>query len=257
MGEGGYCAVSYPLPLDGERVPRRGGKGALAVLALTGSFNLCYASILRVHEGQTFELQVAYSEFLADTQSGNVNLDAVGDIGVDTINLQLTHLHSELTTGLNTLGVTNELYGNSYGNGLLSSYLEEVDVQTNVLNRVELILLNNSNGLLVTDGEVNSQCVRAVDQFTYVLCLYGEGRVLALTIEVAGNQVLLAECLSGFLAELRTGSSNEIKSFHCSFVLLKIGSVTWVLPFPIARLPILGRRPCLTPYYMSSCACSC
>ena len=87
------------------------------------------------------------------------------------------------------------------------------------INRVELELLNDRFRLGVTDGEVNNLRVRAVNQFTNVSCSNGERAVQTTAIDVAGNQLLCAESLSGFLAVLATRSTYKCKFFHFSKVL--------------------------------------
>lgn len=147
------------------------------MFALAGSLHFSYASVCRVDEFQTLDLHVSYSDLLAQTELGYIDIDAIRESGVDTLYFQLTHILNQLTTGFNTLSETVQLNRNLNYYRLLLVNGEEIDMQRLAVNRVELELLNDRFRLGVTDGEVNDLRVRAVNQFTYVSCSNGERAV--------------------------------------------------------------------------------
>ena len=114
-----------------------------------------------------------------------------------------------------TFSQTLELNGNLNGYRLLFGYLEEINVVENLLNGVELKLFNNAHVLLTCYGELYYLGVRRVDKFAYIVYRYGEGEVLTIAIEIAGNKLLLAESLSCLLTEVIAKLAREFKYFHC------------------------------------------
>ena len=192
----------------------------LCLLRSAGSLNLCYDELLSVDDLIVLELEILNGNLLAKTEVGNVDNNAIGEVGVDTIHFELTHLESELTTGLYTFCKTLKLNGNLNGYRLVFGYLEEIDVEENLLNRVELKLLNYTHVLFASYGELNNLRVRGVDEFAYVVYGYRERDVLAIAIEVARNELLLAEVLSCLLSKFRTKFAREFKYFHYLNVLL-------------------------------------
>ena len=81
-------------------------------------------------------------------------------------------------------------------------------------NWVELQFFHYSHFLCLADGQSYSHCIWAVDEFAYIVNSYCESYVLAIAIEVARNEVLIAESFSCFLAVLATWSTCQFKNFH-------------------------------------------
>ena len=180
---------------------------SLALLALTSSFYLSNASVSRVDKFQTLDLHVSNGDLLTETKLGNVDVDAIRECGVDTLNFEFAHVLNQFTTGFNTLSETVQLNRDLYYNRLLLVHCEEVNMQRFAVNRVELQLFNDSFGLGVTDGQINNLGVRAVDELANVSCCYCEGGVQTTTVDVARNQFLCAKSLSGLLTVLATRST--------------------------------------------------
>ena len=187
----------------------------LRLLRSASSLNLSYDKLLSVNNLVVLKLEILYLNLLAETEGGNVNYYAVREVGIDTIHFEFTHLERELTTGFYALSQTLELHGNLNGYRLLFGYLEEINVEEDLLNGVELKLFNNAHVLFTCYGELYYLGVRRVDEFAYIVYRYGEGEVLTIAIEIAGNELLLAESLSCLLAEVIAKLAREFKYFHC------------------------------------------
>ena len=100
--------------------------------------------------------------------------------------------------------MTRQKNRNLNGYRLLVRYLEEIDVEQSLLYGVKLELFYYSHTLRAVDVQSYNLSVRSVDQFANVSYVNCECLVAVGTIDVAGNEFLLAQALSGFLAELRT-----------------------------------------------------
>ena len=94
-------------------------------------------------------------------------------------------------------------------------------MQHSVCCRVELQFLDHSLVCLATDGQVHNIHVRRIDHLTQLSSRNGECDCLGqtiltflLTIEVTGNETLLAELLCGFLASSGTLLATYANFFH-------------------------------------------
>ncbi len=138
----------------------------------TGKGNGADNGILGIHEFETLEVEVADLESLAKTEVVNIDDNALGDFGIDSLNLDFLHREVELTTGLHTFGVAFELDGHEDGDRLLIVHLEKVHVEDGVLHRVELDVLEDSHTLLAVDGELDGENVGSIDELTHCVLRY-------------------------------------------------------------------------------------
>ena len=150
------------------------------------------------------------------------------------------HRQAQLTTGLHTLGVADELDGNFDDNGLFVVDLEEVDVEDVVLYGVELDVLEDGHLLVAVEFDLDSEDFGAVYEFANgvvgdddvggdeTLAVFDLNDLLALfelagvgefndfaTADYCGDLVVGAESLCGLLAEVDAGSGGQLVSFHC------------------------------------------
>ncbi len=203
-------------------------------------------------------MEVAYGHGLAQTQMVDVDDQALGNLVVESLHLQLTHGERELTTGLHTLGVTLDLDGNFHHYGLVGIYLEEIDVEQSVLDGLELQVLDHGLNLLAVQVDVNLEDVGSVDELAHILGVHYDvscdqtalcvdlNQLLALfqsagvgqlyqsaTVDHCGNLALGTESLHRLLAQLCTRLSVQCILFHfLVVVLLKTGLCG---AFPITR----------------------
>lgn len=184
-------------------------------------------------------MEVADCERFAETEVIDVNDELLGDFAVDSFNFELTHGELELTTGFHTFCVTFDLDGNFHHDGLLGIYLEEIDVENCILDRLESEIFHHGLTGLAVEFEVDFEDVGSVDELAYVfsfngdvgsdhaaLCVefhelltgfecavVGEFHEFA-TIEDSGDLTFVAKSLYSLLAEFLTGFGLEIEFLH-------------------------------------------
>lgn len=238
---------------DVKIVCSRSGSGVFVCLChgATGGTGELYGtnhSVLGVHQLEALEVEIAHCHALAELQMVNVDHKTLGNLAAESFHFQLAHGKSELTTGLDTLGVTFDLHGHLHNDGFVGINLKEIDVENGVLNGLELQLLHH--GLHGSAGEVdvNLEDVGGVDELANILRVDGdvsgddatfvvdlnefltrceltvEGKLNNLaTVDNCGDLALFAQSLYSFLAELRTGLGCQFECLHFfKLVLLKI-----------------------------------
>ena len=216
--------------------PRQKSKVVLFGVSLsaaggTGELNGANDGILGIDEFETLEVKFADLHALTKTKFVNVDLKAFGHCSIESLYFEALHCQAQFTTGLNTLGMTDELDRNLNNDRLGVVDLEEVDVEDVVLNGMELNIFQNSHSGLAVEVELDGEDVGSVDEFadslvrnndisgdkafaitefhdflTFFECS-GEGQVNKFaTVDNSGDEVLGTQCLCGLLAKLGTGS---------------------------------------------------
>ena len=117
-----------------------------------------------------------------------------------------------------------ELNGNLNGYRLLFGYLEEINVEEDLLNGVELSLLDDGLVLRSIDVDAYQIDVRRVDDLVDFLLVYYEvscnGQTVFVTlfsVHHAGYEAVLANFLGGLLAEVSANATIDRKFSHCFF----------------------------------------
>ena len=137
------------------------------------------------------------------------------------VDVDLTDRQAQTTTVTNTLSVTSQVHGQTYGNSLGLVDLVEVSVQQSIACGVELQLLDDSLVLRAVDVQVHYIYVWGIDSLTQFSsrccesqCLGQTVLTLLLTIQIAGYQTLLAKQLRGLLACVGALLTVYINLFH-------------------------------------------
>lgn len=233
--------------VDSDREKYRLGVG----LSATCGTSECYGAnhgILGIDELKTVEVEIADLDGLSKTEVVDIDNHTLGNLGVDSLDLELLHRKVELTTGLYTLGVALELHGNLDGDGLAVGYFEKIHVKDVVLYGMELDLLENCHTLLTVDIKLYGEDVGGIDKLAHILALYnkvgcdktlglfsvdfndllaglesaGERKVDNVSaVKNNGDEVLLAEVLGCLLAQIGAGLGCQLKCFHFG-VLVKL-----------------------------------
>ena len=113
---------------------------------------------------EAFEAEFADLDGLTEFEVGDVDIQTLGDGGVNSLHLEFADAGSELTTGLDTFCEAIELDGHFHHNGLLVGDLIEVNVEHVVLHGVELSLLEDGEALLAINVELNSVDVGRIEE---------------------------------------------------------------------------------------------
>ena len=151
---------------------------------------------------------------LAETEGGDVDIETVGEVSGETLDVELAHLDLELTAGLDAFAVASDVEGHTDGDWFVVEDLEEVYVEDVLGDGVELDVLEDSLHLFAVDGEVDEVDVGGVDEATEVDLGNGEGDLLLATVDDAGNETIAAEFFGGFLATALTLCAFDVKSLH-------------------------------------------
>ncbi len=215
----------------------------------TGKSHSADNGILGVHQLETIEVEVTDLESLAKTEMIDIDDNALRDLGIYSLNLDLLHGEVELTTGLHTLGVTLELDRHLDGDGLLVVYLEKVHVEDGILDGMELDVLEDCHTGLTVYSKLDGEDIGGVDELADSILANHEvcsDKTLAIAdlhdflaglegggigevddgtaIENDGDFVFLAEILGCLLAQIGTGLGAQLKCLH--FLILFRGCVT-------------------------------
>lgn len=216
------------------------GGGSSGTTCGTGELYGADDSVLGVDKLETLEVEVADCHRFAETEVVDIDDETLGNIGIDSLYLELLHREAQLTAGLDTLGVALELDGNLDGDGLLVIDLEEVEMKDGILDGVELNLLEYGHLLGTVEIEFYSKDVRSIDELAdgfvgdYEICgdkcfvvrnlhqlltgveCTGIGEVYEFaSVENYRNLALAAESFGGLLAEVSTRLSCKFESVHC------------------------------------------
>lgn len=222
-----------------------GSSGSLGTAGGTCELNGTNHSVLGVHQFKTLEVEVADLESLAKAEVVDIDDHTLGNLCVDSLDFDFLHRESQLTTGLDTLGVAFELDRHFDGDGFLIVYFEQVDVEYGIFDRVELDVLEHCVAFFAVDIEFDSEDVWSVheltdgivghsqvgsddtsatanldDFFTGFESAFERELYLCAAVEHYGDFVLFAELLGSLLAEVCTGLGYELKCVH--FVRLKM-----------------------------------
>ena len=68
-----------------------GSSGGSSTTSSTGKLNGTYYSVLGIHQFETFEVEVADLESLAEAEVVNVDNHTFGNLSVDSLNFELLH----------------------------------------------------------------------------------------------------------------------------------------------------------------------
>lgn len=182
-------------------------------------------------------------EGFAKAEVVDIDDETLGNLGVDSFNLEFFQGHSELTTGFNTFSVTFKFYGNRHNNGFVVGYFEQVEVKDIVFNRMELNLTENSHLFAAVIFKFDSEDVGSIDEFANSFVGYckvsgddtaavfdfndffsglqgafeGEFKRFA-AIEDNGDFTGCAEVFSCFFAKIHTGFGGQFVSLHCLLI---------------------------------------
>ena len=112
-------------------------------------------------------------------------------------------LDEELTAGLHSGAVAEDVQRHVDGHGLVSRDSQEVSMDGIVSYRVELKLVKDSQIVLAIDVEVHDVAVGSVGESLEVSCIYREENVLdSVAVEIAGYLTLSADALGERLTAL-------------------------------------------------------
>ena len=195
----------------------RGLSGGL--LHGTGGAHAADDGVLVGHDLQTLELEVAGDHAVVDVQRGDVDVELVGEVLHQGLDLQGAGKLGELTAGLDTHRVTEDVEGNVDGDGLLLVHGEEVHVQAVVIHRVPLVLVGDGGVHLAIEVEVHDVGGGGVGETHQLLLDDGEQDVVHTeTIEVAGDEALAAERLDDGLVALLADLAVQLEMLHCTLI---------------------------------------
>lgn len=195
--------------------------------------------VLGVDELEVVIVEVADLQSLAQTEVVNIDDNALGDLGVDSLNLELLHREGELTASLNAFGVAFNLDWYLDDDGLGVVDLKQVDVEESILYGLELQVLDDSHALYAVKLKLDGEHVGSIDELADSLGAYSEvggDDALAVfdgynflafeelavvgkfydfaAVEDYGNQARCAQPLGGLLAESRARLSMQLECFH-------------------------------------------
>lgn len=179
-----------------------------------GRLDCGYDSALSIEDLKVVVVEATDLDDLTETESGDIDLEDVGEVGGETLDVELAHLDLKLTAGLDALTVTDDLKGHADGHWLVVEDLEEVDMEDVARDGVELDVLKDSLHALAVDGEVNEINVRGVDEATEIDLGDRECNLLLAAVDDARDETTAAELLSGLLATALTLRTFDVKSFH-------------------------------------------
>ena len=148
-------------------------------------------------DGRVLQTDVACTEFLVETEAGDVYGHLVRKVGHQGADTEFACRLEELATLLNTDGVSGDLDRDVDAYRLCLVDSEEIHVEAFVADRVPLEFVEDC-GLLsaVVEGEVNDVRSRCVGQSAELFGVDGEKYILhAAAVEVAWHETLLAESL--------------------------------------------------------------
>lgn len=199
--------------------------------------------VLGVHQFEFVEVEVANLHRLAKAEIIDIDYEAFGDIGIDSLNFQFLHREREFTTGLDTFGVAFEEHGNLDNDGLGVVDFEEVDVEDVILHGVELDVLEDSHALFAVDAEVDGKDIGRIDEFAdsvgadnevgsdealvvadFNEFFAGEKSLVvgqfnnSAAVEDNGDKAFFAEGLCSLLTEVGTRRSRKFKFFHFQII---------------------------------------
>ena len=182
----------------------------------TGGLDRADDGVLVSENLEAFDLHITGNHTLVKLQRSDIKFQLIGEVLHEAADLEAAGALGELTTCLDTLGVTGELKGNIDGDGLLLINGEEVNVEAVVLYRVPLVFVCNSHVGFATELKVNDVSCRSMGDTLKFLFVNGEENVFhSKAIEVARNQALTAESLDdGFVAFLADFAFKR-KMLHC------------------------------------------
>ena len=145
-----------------------GSGGSSSRNSSTSRLNTSNNSTLGVEDLEVVVVEISNFDNLTETEGGDVNIEDVGQVGDETLNVEFTHLNLKFTTSLNAFGVTNNAEGYTDCYRLLGEDLKEVDVEDVVGNGMELnVLEDNLHGLAI-DGQVDDVDIGGVYKTTEI-----------------------------------------------------------------------------------------
>ncbi len=186
----------------------------LGCLCGAGRLDGCDDCGLGVEDLEVVVVECADLDDLAEAEGCDVDVEAVGEVGGEALDVELAHLDLEFTAGFYAFAVAGDVEGYADCYWFIVEDLEEVDVEDLLGDGVELDVFEDSLHLCAVDVEVDEVDVGCVDEATEVDLGHGEGYFLLATIDDARYVALTAELLSGLLATALTLSSFDVKSLH-------------------------------------------
>ena len=199
----------------------RGLSGGL--LHGTGGVHAADDGVLVRDDLQTFELEVAGDHAVVDVQRGDIDVELVGEVLHEGLDLQGTGDLGELTTGLHTHRVTGDVEGDADHDRLLLVHGEEVHVEAVVIHRVPLVLVGDGGVHLTIEVEVHDVGGGGVGETHQLLLIDSKQDVVdAGAVEVAGDEALAAERLDDGLVALLADLAVQLKMLHCTLILKRV-----------------------------------
>lgn len=162
-------------------------------------------------------MEISGYDLLSDLKLVYVDRKLVRKVFHKGADAKLSLEFEELTTGLDTCGVTADGYRNLDGDRLVLGNCKKISVEAYLGDRVPLKLVYDSRNLSsIAENHINDVGCRCVGDTLKIFCVYCEEDVLgALTVEVARYKTLFAESLDdGFVANFAELAFQFIM-FHC------------------------------------------
>ena len=120
----------------------------------------------------TFVRKVTGCNLLAESEVGDVNVENIGYLVGQSANPELAGLDEELTAGLHSGAVAEDVQRHVYGDRLVSRDSQEIGVDGVVGYRVELQLVQDGQIALAVDVEVHDVAVGGVGESLEVSCVH-------------------------------------------------------------------------------------
>ena len=174
-------------------------------------------------------MQFADFDSLAQTQARHVDVQAFGDIGINSFYFQFTYGCSQTTTSFHTFSQTVQFDGHFHHDGLRVGDFIKIHVQYVIFYGVELNFFQNGFALFAVDVQVYGIDVRRINQIAQFVVCYGEGQcdwctvfVFCFSIQVTGYGVSFTDFTRSLFAECSSCCTFYINFFHYInfFVLL-------------------------------------
>lgn len=151
---------------------------------------------------------------LTEAERSDVNLEHVGEVCGEALDVELAHLDLKLTTGLYAFAMTDNLEGHANGDGLLGENLEEVDMEDSARDGVELDVLEDGLHSLAVYRKVYEIDVRGIDKPTEIDLGNRESNLFLTAVDDARNLTIATELLGDLLATALALCTFDVKSFH-------------------------------------------
>ena len=164
--------------------------------------------------------EVACADLLVESEGSDVDRKDVGEVLLESADLELAESLPELTSLLYTDSVTGNLDGDFNHYRLVLGNLEEIYVEAVVLDRMELELVYGCGVFFaVVEYDVDDVGCGVTEKSAKLFGSYCEKNVVdSLAIEVAGNEPLFAEGLDDGLVPNFTDFAVKGEMLHCFFV---------------------------------------